>query len=573
MVNRMVKRYVIVGGVAGGASTATRLRRLDEFAEIIMLERGEFVSFANCGLPYYVGKIIETKEALELITPEVFLSRFNIDVRVHNEALSIDKEKKEVLVKNLETGEEYNLLYDKLVLAPGAEPLKPPIEGIDKVPIFTLRNIPDSVKIEEFISTNNPTSAVVVGAGYIGLEMVENLTHRGIRVIIVELLDQVLPTLDKDMGQIVNNEIVLNRLELILSDGVKSFDTNGNGTSKYLVYTQSGKKIETDMIVLSIGVRPESKLAKDCGLDLNQRGYIVVDEHMLTSDKDIYAVGDVVEITNQQTKQRTVVPLAGPANRQGRIAADNIAGRNSSYKGAIGTAVLKVFNQTVAQTGLTEKQLQNLDIEYDKVFVHPKTHAGYYPGAKPIALKLIFDLSNGKILGAQAVGGDGTEKRIDVIATVIYFGGSVSDLQELELCYAPPFGCARDCVNMAGFVASNVQSGDVKICHWHDADELEAKGAFIIDVRTPEKYESGHLSSSINIPLGQLRSRLNEIPKDKTIYLHCQVGFMAYIAQRILLHNGYDAVNFTGGYDTYLIATLKPGAHVGELEPYNNQSC
>ncbi len=425
----------------------------------------------------------------------------------------------------------------------------------------------------EFITKNNPTSAVVVGAGYIGLEMAENLSHRGIRVTVVELLDQVLPTLDKDMGQIVNNEIILNRLELILSDGVKSFDFNDNGNSKYLVYTQSGKKIETDFIVLSIGVRPESKLAKECNLELNERGYIVVDEHMMTSDKDIYAVGDVVEITHLQTKKRTSAPLAGPANRQGRIAADNIAGRDSKYKGVIGTAVLKVFNQTVAQTGLTEKQLQKLDIKYDKIFVHPKTHAGYYPGAKPITLKLIFDLSNGKILGAQAVGGDGTEKRIDVISTVIYFGGSVLDLQELELCYAPPFGCARDCVNMAGFIASNVQRGDVKICHWHDAKELHDKGAFIIDVRPPEDYDSGHIPGSINIPLDQIRSRLNEIPKDKTIYLLCQVGFSAYIAQRILLHNGYDAVNFTGGYDTYQLATLKPGAHVGELEPYHQQPC
>lgn len=569
----MAKKVVIVGGVAGGASTAARLRRLEEFTEIIILDRGPYVSFANCGLPYYVGQVIKEKDTLELVKPVDFKTKFNIDVRVNNEVLSIDRKKKQVMVKNLETNEEYALEYDNLVLSPGAECLRPNFEGIDEVPVFTLRNIPDTLKIEDFIKTNNPTTATVIGGGYVGLEMAENLSHRGIRVSLIELLTQVMPTLDKDMAQFINNEIVLNRIQLILGDGVKSFAKNNSGSNKYVVTTQSGKKVVTDLVILCIGVRPQTELAKAADLNLTERGYIIVNDQMQTSDTDIYAVGDAIQIQNFITHKDTVVPLAGPANRQGRIAADNIAGRESKYKGAIGTAVLQIFSQTAAQTGLTERQLQGLDIDYEKIYIHPKNHAGYYPDAQPIAMKLIFAKKDGKILGAQAVGGPGTEKRIDVVATAIYFGGTVFDLQDLELCYAPPFGCARDCVNMAGFVASNVQSGEVDLCHWNEVEKIKSDGGLIVDVRAPDLYEAEHIEGSINVPLGQLRSRLDELSKDKTIFVYCQVGFSSYLAYRILQHNGYKVKNLTGGFNTYQISNLPPGGHVGELKPYNTQGC
>ena len=564
----MTKKVVIVGGVAGGASTAARLRRLEEFTEIIMLEKGPYVSFANCGLPYYIGNVIKEREALELMTPDAFKTKFNIDVRVNNEATSVDRKNKKVQVKNLETDEEYSLEYDYLVLSPGGESLKPPFEGLDIVPVFTLRNIPDTIEIEEFIKKNNPTTATVIGGGYIGLEMAENLSHKGIRVTIIELLDQVMPTMDKDMAQFVNNEIVLNRIQLILSDGVKSFGPCPSGKCKYAVTTQSGRVVDTDLVILSIGVRPQTELAKDCGLELNKRGYIIVDDGMRTSDQAIFAVGDAIQIKNFITKKDTMIPLAGPANRQGRIAADNIAGRDSKYKGAMGTSVLQVFSKTAAQTGLTERNLQDLDYDYEKIYIHPKNHAGYYPGAQPIAMKLIFDNKDGKILGAQAVGGPGTEKRIDVVATAIYFGGTVYDLQDLELCYAPPFGSARDAVNMAGFVASNVMLGEVKLSQWHDAEDIIAKGGIIVDVRGEGKHEEGCIKGAINIPIGQLRSRLDELPKDKTIHVHCQVGFTSYLAYRILQNNGFDVRNITGGYNTYQMSNLEPGAHIGELKPY-----
>jgi rhodanese-related sulfurtransferase len=410
----------------------------------------------------------------------------------------------------------------------------------------------------------------VIGGGYIGLEMAENLSFRGIRVTIVELLDQVLPTFDKEMAQFINNEIILNRIKLVLADGVKSFCENPKGENgSYHVCTQSGKTIEADIIILSIGVRPESILAKDAGLELTDRGFIVVDKHMQTSDKDIYAVGDVIQITNFITNELTTAPLAGPANRQGRIAADNIAGRDSEYIGVLGTAVLQIFSQTAAQTGLTEKQLAKTDIKFEKMYVHPKNHAGYYPEAFPIHLKLLYEVDRGKILGAQAIGGDGTEKRIDVIATVIYYGGTIYDLQDLELSYAPPFGSARDAVNMVGFAASNVHMGDVKLWHWHDAEKISKEECTIIDVRMPEDYEAGTLPGAINIPLGQIRSRLNEIPKDKPVYVNCMVGFSSYIAYRILQANGYDVRNLAGGYQTYQMANLPPGGHVGELKPFD----
>ncbi|UJG42968.1 MAG: FAD-dependent oxidoreductase [Candidatus Heimdallarchaeum endolithica] len=570
----MKKRIVIIGGVAGGASTAARYRRLNEFAEIVILERGPYVSFANCGLPYYIGKVIQEREKLVLMTPEKFKQFFNIDVRVMNEVTSIDREKKTVKVLNREVGKEYELSYDKLVLAPGAEPIRPPFRGMDGIPIFSLRNIPDTEKIYDFIEKNNPVTATVIGAGYIGLEMVENLSRRGIRVKVIELLDQVLPTLDREMAQFVHNELVLNRVKLILGDGVAGFEKPTGGEGKYKVITQSGRKIETDLVILSIGIRPDTHLAKDCGLELTERGYIIVNEHMQTSDPDIYAVGDAVQVKNYITGKPTIVPLAGPANREGRIAADNLAGRKTTYKGSIGTAVLEVFDKTVAQTGLNEKQLKSLGItNYEKIYVHPQNHASYYPNAQEISMKLIFDTKDGRILGAQAVGGPGTEKRIDVIATVINFKGTVYDLENLELCYAPQFGCARDCVNMAGFVASNVMRGEVKIWHWNEAHRLKEEGATIIDVRGPELHAEGCIPGAINIPIGQLRERLDEIPKNQPVYLHCITGFTSYLAYRILKQHGFDPRNLTGGYKIYQIATLEEDSHIGELKPYFTPGC
>ena len=443
-----MKKVVIIGGVAGGASAAARLRRLSEHVEIIVLEKGPYVSFANCGLPYYVGHVIKQREQLELMTPEKFLDRFNIIIKINHEAISIEKDKKIVNVKNLESGKILNLDYDYLILSPGASPIIPPFKGLEEVPSFTLRTIPDSVLIKEFIEKNKVKHATIIGGGYIGLEMAENLRERGIRVKIVEMLDQVLSPLDKEMAQYVHQELILNGVCLQLGDAVDSFRCDENNNN--FVIPKSGKKIQTDMIILSIGVKPENKLAKDAGLEIGPKGHIMVNEHMLTSDPHIYAVGDVVQVKQLQTQDFTAIPLAGPANKQGRIAADNIAGRDSIYNGVLGASVLKVFDVTVAFVGLNERQVKDLNYNYEKIYVHPNNHAGYYPGAFPITIKLLFEDPSGKILGAQAVGGPGTEKRIDVISTVIKYKGTVFDLEELELTYAPPYGSAKDPVNMAG---------------------------------------------------------------------------------------------------------------------------
>ncbi|MFX1587369.1 MAG: FAD-dependent oxidoreductase, partial [Promethearchaeota archaeon] len=492
-----MQRVVIVGGVAGGASAAARLRRLREDFEIIILEKGHYVSFANCGLPYYVGNVIKEREQLELMTPEDFFDRFNIDVRINHEALSINREDKMVIIKNLEINKEYTLEYDYLILSPGASPIVPPFKGLEKVPTFTLRTIPDSVKIREFAEKNKVKHATIIGGGYIGLEMAENLKERGIRVKIVEMLDQVLAPLDKEMAQFVHQELILNGICLQLGDAVDSFECDKNNCN--YVIPKSGKKIKTDMIILSIGVKPENKLAKDAGLELGPKGHIVVDKSMRTSDPYIFAVGDAVETKSFVTNEPTAIPLAGPANKQGRIAADNIAGRFSEYRGVLGASVLKVFDLTVAFVGLNEKQLNNTVIKYEKIYIHPNNHAGYYPGAIPITLKLLFETPRGKILGAQAVGGPGTEKRIDVISTVIKFGGSVFDLEELELTYAPPFGSAKDPVNMAGFVGANVIRGDHPIWHWEDLTEIQQNNSFLLDVRTPEEFAVGSIENAVNI--------------------------------------------------------------------------
>ncbi len=547
-----MEKVIIVGGVAGGASTAARLRRLMEDVEIIVLEKGKYVSFANCGLPYYIGHIIKDKSQLELMTPEEFWDRFRIDIKVNHEAISINKKKKTITVKNLENDKAFELDYDYLVLSPGATPIVPPFEGIGDVPVFTLRTIPDSVKIKQFFENNNVKHATIIGGGFIGLEMAENLKHRGAKVKIVEMLDQVMAPIDKEIAQFVHQELLLNGVCLQLEDPVDSFKCDSDNC--FYVIPKSGKNIKTDMIILAIGVKPESKLAKEADLKIGPRGHIIVDEQMKTSDPSIFAVGDAVQVKNFITQEPTGIPLAGPANKQGRIVADVIAGRDTKYQGILGASVVKVFDLTVSTVGLTEKQLKKTDIKYEKIYIHPNNHAGYYPGAVPITLKLIFEVPSGKILGVQAAGGPGTEKRIDVIATVIKFKGTVFDLEELELTYAPPFGSAKDPVNMAGFVAANVIKGDMPIWHWHEIEKIKNNNSFILDVRTPEEYQIGTIEGAVNISDLELRSRLDEVPKDKNIYILCEVGFRGYLSTRLLIQKGYNVKNLSGGYKLFKTA-------------------
>ncbi|MFX1310807.1 MAG: FAD-dependent oxidoreductase [Promethearchaeota archaeon] len=548
-----MKKVVIVGGVAGGASAAARLRRLKEHFEIIMLDKGPYVSFANCGLPYYVGNIIKDRESLELVTPERFRERFNIDVRVNNEVISIDKEKKQVKVKDISQSEEYILDYDYLILATGSKPIIPPFIGLDEVPYFTVWTIPDAVKIRDYIEKSHIKNTVIIGGGFIGLEMAENLAEKGVKVKIVEMLDQVMPPIDKEIAQFIHQELILNGVCVVLEDPVDSFGKIDK--DKPFVKTKSGRILETDLIILSIGIRPENSLAKDADLELTERGFVVVDKRMQTSDPNIYAVGDIVQVQHFQTKKPISIALAGPANKQGRIAADNIAGRNSEYKGGLGASVVKIFDITVASVGLTEKQLKGLGFKYDKIYIHPNNHAGYFPGAIPITLKLIFEVPSGRILGAQAVGGSGTEKRIDVISTVIRFNGTVYDLEELELTYAPPYGSAKDPVNMAGFVAANYLREDMPIWHWHDFTDIKNNGAVLLDVRTKEEFAARTIDGSINIPIEELRQRLDEIPSNKSIYVYCEVGYRSYLALRILLQSGYKEVyELTGGLKIFEMA-------------------
>ena len=548
-----MKRVVIIGGVAGGASAAARLRRLKEDFEIIMLDKGPYVSFANCGLPYYVGNIIKDRESLELVTPDTFLERFNIDVRVNNEVMSINRERKKIDVRDLKSNEEYSLEYDHLILAPGSKPLVPAFKGLEEVPHFTVWTIPDAVKIRQYVEDTHINKAVIVGGGFIGLEMAENLVEKGVKVKIVEMLDQVMPPIDKEMAQFIHQELILNGVCLVLEDPVDSFGRNEG--EKPFVITKSGKIIETDIIILAIGIRPQSELAKNSGLELSKKGYVKVNKRMQSSDPNIYAVGDVVQVQHLQTQNPISMALAGPANKQGRIAADNIAGRNSEYNGVLGASVVKIFDVTVATVGLTEKQLKNLDIEYDKIYIHPNNHAGYYPGATPMAFKLIFEVPSGKILGAQIVGGQGSEKRIDVLSTIIKMGGDVYDLEELELTYAPPYGSAKDPVNMAGFVAANYLRQDMPIWHWHDYSIITTNGGLLLDVRTKEEFEARTIDGSVNIPIEELRNRLNELAVDKPIYVYCEVGYRSYLALRILLQSGFKNVyELTGGFKIFEMA-------------------
>ena len=537
-------KVIIVGGVAGGASAAARLRRLDERAEIIILERGDYISFANCGLPYFIGGEITDKRLLTLQTPESFKARFNIEVRVNNEVITIDKDKKVVVVKDRIKDEVYEESYDKLILSPGAEPIRPSINGINSDTVFTLRNIPDTYKIKDYVDNNKPSSAVVVGGGYIGVEMAENLKKAGLEVSIVELADHLIAPLDIDMAEDVHRYIKSKGIKIYLNNGVK--EING-----HKIILQKGE-IETDMIIMSVGVRPETEFIIDSGITLNDRGSIVVDSHMQTNVEDIYAVGDAIEVKDFVSGKTDFIPLAGPANKQGRIAADNVCGFDSCYTGTQGSAVLKLFDMTVATTGLNEKTAKATGIDYDKTYIYSASHASYYPGAKNMSIKAIWDKESLKILGAQIVGYDGVDKRMDVLATAIRFGAKITDLTNLELCYAPPYGSAKDPVNMLGYVAENIVTGKTKQFFWDEVDKLPRDGSVtLLDVRTKTEVSRGKIDGFIHIPLDSLREHLGEIPKDKPVYVHCHSGLRSYIACRILYGNGYECYNLAGGYRLY----------------------
>ena len=556
-----MSKIIIVGGVAGGATAAARLRRLDEHAEIIMFERGDHISFANCGLPYHIGGVIAARENLLLQTPGSFHRRFNVDVRVQSEVLSIDRSAKTVTVQNKKTFETYTESYDKLILSPGGAPIRPPIEGINSERVFTLRNVADTDRIKAYIQEQRPKCAAVVGGGFIGIEMAENLKDAGLDVSIIELADQVIAPLDMDMACEVHQYLKQKGVSLYLNNGFKKITEQ----NKILVVELSNGSIETDMVILAIGVKPESQLAKEAGLDVNSRGGIVVDKHMRTSDPAIFAVGDAVEINDFVTGQKAMIPLAGPANKQGRIAADNICGIPSEYPGTQGSAVIKVFDMTVAFTGANEKTAKRLGLNYDKVFLWLSGHAAYYPGSKSMSMKVIFEKESGKILGAEIVGFDGVDKRCDVLAVAIRAGMTAKDLTQLELCYAPPYSSAKDPVNMAGFAIENVLTGKVKNFHWHDVDSLPRDGSVtLLDVRNPNEFSQGHIDGFINIPLDSLREHIGkrepqpgpkgeDSPLDysRPVYVHCLSGMRSYVAARILTQNGFEVYNLSGGYRLY----------------------
>lgn len=543
-------RLLIVGGVAGGASAAARARRLSEDADIVLFERGPDVSFANCGLPYHVGDVIPDRKKLLVTTPEMLRQRFRLDVRTLTAVESIDRARKVVTVRNLSTNLVTEEKYDKLLLAPGAAPLRPPLPGIDLPGIFTLRNLPDVDRIKATVD-HGIKHVVVVGAGFIGLELIENLVHRGVQTTLVELNDQVLPPLDKEMTAPILEELKAKGVDVRLANSAESFETCVEGIQ---VRLKSGDVLTTQMVILGVGVRPENKLAVDAGLNVGPRGGIQVNAQMQTSDPDIFAVGDAVEIRDFVTGDPAQVPLAGPANRQGRIAADNIFGRSTKYRGTQGTAILGLFGKTAAMTGQSEKALLRSKRPYRKIYIHPAHHAGYYPGAEGMTIKLLFDPDDGKILGAQAVGGAGVDKRIDIIAVAIQAGMTVYDLEEMELCYAPQFGSAKDPVNMAGFVAGGLLRGDHPQINLEDALVAAGKGeVFLLDVRSPTEYAGGHIPGATNISVDVLRSQLGGLPKDREILVYCQVGMRGYIATRILLQNGFQVRNIGGGYRTYLL--------------------
>ncbi|SDB07607.1 NADPH-dependent 2,4-dienoyl-CoA reductase, sulfur reductase [Streptococcus henryi] len=578
----MSQKIVIIGGVAGGATAATRLRRLSEEDQIILFEKGEYISFANCGLPYHVGGVIKDRQDLLLQTVEGMNSQYGLDVRNFSEVTSINPDQKSVTVLNHQTGESYDESYDKLIISTGAKAIVPNIAGLDKAKnVFSLRNIPDMDLIKAYIAEHEVQVATVIGGGFIGLEMMENLVELGIQVNLVEMAPQVMPNIDFEMAQMLHAQINMHGVNLILEDGLKEFRQEGQ---EFVL--NSGRILQSDMTILSIGVLPESNLTKEAGLELGFKGGIKVDAQMRTSQKDIFAIGDVIEVVDAVTGRPTNIPLAWPANRQGRLVADVINGLDAAYNGTQGTAVAKIFELTAASTGNNERQLQNLGIDYQAIHIHPNSHAGYYPGASPIALKLLF-APDGKIYGAQAIGTEGVEKRIDVIATAMRFGAKAEQLASIELAYAPPYSSAKDPVNMLGYTADNLLTGKVASFQWSEVADLKKQGAYFLDVRENFELATGQISGSHTIPLNQLRHRLQELPKDQTIYVYCQVGHRGYNAARILKQAGFEVKNLDGGYKTYKNASyqlreievkkvdVKPAAEVAasDLETIQLDAC
>jgi len=543
-----MSRVLVVGGVAGGASCAARLRRLDESVDIVVFDRGPFVSFANCGLPFYVGDVIEDERALLMASPELFRQRFNITVFTDTEVNRIDRTAQTITVHDTKSGAERVERYDALVLSPGAAPIRPPLPGVTLPGVFAVRSIPDSRAIRNWISTRGARTAIIVGGGFIGLEMAENLVRRGLTVTVLEKLQQVMPPLDPEMAAPIQAHLLAQGLLLHLGDGLAGVHDAPDGS--LVVATESGAQLAADLVILAIGVRPETELARNAGLPIGAKGGIVVDDQMRTPDPRIWAVGDAVEVPDVVTGQDTVLPLAGPANRQGRVAAESIAGRSTRFRGVQATAVVGVLGLTVAATGASEKGLRRAGVaDFQTVSLHPGHHAGYYPGARPIHLKLVFSTADGRILGAQAVGHEGVEKRIDVVAMAMQLHGTVHDLAEAELCYAPQFGAAKDPVNLAGMLAQNVLNGDMPVADWR---ALGRTDALLLDVREPSEYAGGHVPDAVNIPLSQLRRRYEELPTQRDIWICCGVGQRAYYATRFLSQHGYRAWNLPGGYATYV---------------------
>jgi len=538
-----MKKVLIVGGVAGGASTATRLRRLDENLEIIIFEKGEYVSFANCGLPYHIGEVIENRESLLVQTPESLKARFNLDVRVKSEVIEVNREDKKVKVKT-KNGEEYEENFDFLVLSPGAKPLFPSIKGIESNKIFTLRNINDMDKIKAEIKNSNIKKATVVGGGYVGVETAENLKHLGIDTTLIEAAPDILATFDTEISNVLEFELVNNGLKLMTSEKVVEFQEAEN---EIIIKLESGKTVTTDIVILSIGVSPDTKFLQNSGINLGEKGHILVNENLETNLKGVYALGDSILVKNYLTNQDVAIPLAGPANRQGRIVAGNIVGRNEKYKGSLGTAIIKIFELTAASTGLNERTLKQLNIPYEKIYLHPNNHAAYYPGASPISIKALYNKENKQILGAQALGISGVDKFIDVIATSIKFKATIDDLSELELAYAPPFLSAKSPANMLGFIGQNIEDGLLEQVFMEDLKNYNEKENIILDVREELELIGGKFDNSINIPLSELRKRYNELPKDKEIWTYCAVGLRGYIASRFLSQKGYKVKNLAGG--------------------------
>ncbi len=542
-------KVVIVGGVAGGATAAARIRRLDENAEIVIFEKSGFVSYANCGLPYFIGDVITDQEELTLQTPESFWERFRISVKTNHEVIGVYPDEKTVMVRNNLTGDEWKEDYDKLILSPGARPVRPNLPGIDSERIFTLRTVEDTLRIHDYVSTRGVKSVVVAGGGYIGIETAENLRAKGLYVTIVQRPKQLMNTLDYDMAAFVHSKLRRNGVKLRLGSSVAGFmDDNG----RIITLLDGEEGIAADMVILAIGVTPDSSLAKQAGLELGVKGSIAVNDRMETSAADIYAVGDAVQVRHFVTGEDAVIALAGPANKQGRIAADNICGRDSHYRGSLGTSIIKIFDMTVAGTGLTEKTAAAAGLSYESVVLSPSSHAGYYPGAKVMTMKVVYEKESLRLLGAQIVGTEGVDKRIDVLATAIHAGIRADKLKDLDLAYAPPFSSAKDPVNMAGFMIENIAEGLVKQYHWDQVEKLPRDGSVtLLDTRTPGEYAAGHIEGYINIPVDELRERLDEIDSDKPVYVICQSGIRSYIASRILTQNGFDAYNFSGGYRFY----------------------